>query len=76
MRRVPYVILIPVALFMALQPIGQQPHLMEKLLMLMSGTLRRPIDIFDLFLHGTPLVLLVWKVVGDLKSRTGKQEHR
>jgi hypothetical protein len=69
MRRIPYSVLIVLAVLMALQPIGQQPHLIEKLGMLASGTLRRPIDIFDLFLHGTPLALLVWKVVGDLRSR-------
>ncbi len=76
MRRIPYSVLIVLALLMALQPIGQQPHLVEKLGMLASGTLRRPIDIFDLFLHGTPLVLLVWKVVGDLKAkRDGRAER-
>ena len=69
MRHIPYVLLVPVALFMALAPLGEQSHLLEKLLMLAGGTLRRPIDIFDLLLHGTPLVLLVWKGVTDLAAR-------
>jgi len=69
MRRLPYALLIPVALFMALAPLGQQAHLVEKLGMLVAGTLRRPIDIFDLFLHGTPLALLLWKVGTDLVAR-------
>jgi len=54
---------------MALAPFGQQPHLVEKLRMLATLTLRRPLDIFDLLLHGTPLALLAWKVVRDLTSR-------
>jgi len=74
MRRLPYALLVPFALFMALAPFGQQAHLAEKLGMLAAGTLRRPIDIFDLFLHGTPLALLVWKVVSDLAARRTSRE--
>lgn len=41
-------------------PVGApQPHLIEKIGMLMSGTLHRPIDIFDLFMHGTPALLAI-----------------
>lgn len=76
MRHIPYRLLVPVALFMAIAPIGQQSHLVEKLLLLAGGTLRRPIDIFDLLLHGTPLVLLVLKGVGDLVARRATRETR
>jgi hypothetical protein len=38
-------------------------HLWEKLKMLFAGALTRPIDIFDLFLHGAPVVLLGWKLL-------------
>ena len=31
--------------------------------MLFAGTLVRPIDVFDLFLHGTPMLILVLKMV-------------
>jgi hypothetical protein len=75
MRKISYVILIPVALLMAIQPIGQQPHLVEKLRMLVAGSLRRPVDIFDLALHGTGLVLLTWKIVSDLSARRTKREQ-
>lgn len=75
MRRIPYRFLVPAALFMALQPLGQRPHLVEKLLMLVGGTLRRPIDIFDLALHGTLLVLLAWKLVQDLSARRAPPEQ-
>jgi hypothetical protein len=30
--------------------------------MLANGQLTRPIDVFDLFLHGTPVVLLALKL--------------
>lgn len=37
--------------------------------MLFAGTLSRPIDIFDLFLHGVPLVLLVLKLMRSASQR-------
>ena len=60
---IPLVVLLPVAVILALAPFQPEPHLWEKLKMLADGTLSRPIDIFDLFLHGTPLVLLVLKLL-------------
>ncbi|NOZ38027.1 MAG: RND transporter [Gammaproteobacteria bacterium] len=54
--------LIFIAVFMALAPFGAQSHLLEKLNMLFSGELQRPIDIFDLFLHGTPIILVLLKL--------------
>lgn len=52
-----------IALLMGLAPFSPEPHLWQKLKMLADGTLARPIDIFDLFLHGTPVVLLSAKLV-------------
>jgi hypothetical protein len=46
-------------------PIKPMPHVVEKILMLKNGTLHRPMDIFDLFFHLIPLVLLVLKLVKD-----------
>ncbi len=37
------------------------PHVVEKLIMLKNGTLKRPMDIFDLFFHLIPLILLIIK---------------
>ena len=51
-----------IAVLLGLAPFNP-PHLFEKLGMLFSGTLTRPIDIFDLFMHGTPVVLLVLKLM-------------
>ncbi len=47
-----------VALLLALAPFSSEPHLWQKLKMLADGSLERPVDIFDLFLHGAPLLLL------------------
>jgi hypothetical protein len=37
--------------------------------MLLQGTLSRPIDIFDLFLHTTPLVVLAVRLWRDAQRR-------
>lgn len=50
------------AVFLAVLPLRSTPHLVEKLGMLMDGSLQRPIDIFDLFMHGTPSVLLIMRL--------------
>lgn len=42
------------------------PHIWEKLVMLSKGELRRPLDWFDLVLHGTPWVLLILKALYSL----------
>ncbi len=59
--RIPYGPLILVAIVLGLAPFVPEPHLWEKLKMLAHGDLRKPIDIFDLFLHATPLLLLALK---------------
>jgi hypothetical protein len=50
---------------MLVAPIKPMPHVIEKILMLTNGTLSRPLDIFDLFYHLFPLMLLALKVVND-----------
>lgn len=54
--------LVLVALLLGLAPYQPEPHLVEKLRMLFQGTLRKPIDIFDLIMHGTPVVLVALKI--------------
>jgi hypothetical protein len=53
----------PMALLLALLPFFPEPHLWQKLKMLAAGTLERPIDIFDLFLHGALLIPLSVKLI-------------
>lgn len=60
---IPMTLLLPIAVVLALAPFTPEPHLWEKLKMLAAGELVRPIDIFDLFLHGTPLLLVVLKLL-------------
>ena len=54
--------LVVVCLTLGLAPFTPEPHLLEKLRMLTEGELTRPIDIFDLVLHGTPWILLILKL--------------
>lgn len=67
--RIPLLLLLPLALWLAVAPVVPEPHLLEKLRMLAQGSLRRPIDIFDLLLHGVPLVLLAVRLVRWLRQR-------
>lgn len=46
---------------MGLAPFMPEPHLWQKMNMLISGELSKPIDIFDLIMHGTPGILLLLK---------------
>ena len=55
--------LLVVAVFFALAPFKPEPHLFEKLRMLSEGVLSRPVDIFDLFMHSFPLVLLAIRLI-------------
>jgi len=61
--KIPLLPLTMIALLLGLAPMAPQPHVVEKLTMLTQGVLSKPIDIFDLFLHGTPIVLLILKLV-------------
>lgn len=60
--RVPLGIFLAIALTLGLAPFVPEPHVWEKLKMLFAGELSRPIDIFDLFLHGVPWLLLGLKL--------------
>ena len=61
--RIPLPFFAVLAIAMGLAPFYPQPHLVEKLGMLITGNLSRPIDIFDLFWHGLFPVLLILKLV-------------
>ncbi|CAK8718152.1 RND transporter [Candidatus Electrothrix laxa] len=52
-----------VALVLGLAPFVPEPHFFEKIRMLAAGSLVRPIDIFDLFYHGAPLIALLLKLI-------------
>ena len=48
LKDIPYTLLIPAALLIGLAPFVPEPHLLEKLRMLLHGDLRRPLDILSL----------------------------
>ena len=60
--KVPWMVIILLCLTLGLAPY-KPPHIIEKLQMLFQGRLVRPIDWFDLILHGTPWILLVLKLL-------------
>ena len=70
--KIPLGILVLSALFLGLAPFTPEPHLVEKLRLLSQGSLQRPIDIFDLLLHGTPVLLLLLKLVREAVLRVNR----
>ncbi len=66
--KIPYTFLIIIAVIMLLAPFKPMPHVVEKLIMLKNDVLTRPIDIFDLFYHLIPTILLAIKIVRDVRN--------
>jgi len=66
--KISYSILIIFSVMMILAPFKPMPHVVEKLIMLKNGALNKPIDIFDLFFHLSPIILLIMKVIKDHQS--------
>jgi hypothetical protein len=60
--RLPWIWLLLLAAWMAVAPVTPEPHLVEKLRLLARGALVRPLDIFDLVMHATPLLLVALKL--------------
>jgi hypothetical protein len=60
---IPLNLLIVAALLLGLAPFVPEPHLFEKVRMLVQGTLTRPLDIFDLLFHASLPLLLVAKLI-------------
>jgi len=66
--KIPYSILIVFAVVMLLAPFKPMPHVLEKLIMLKNGTLTKPIDIFDLFFHLVPTIILLLKIYRNFST--------
>ncbi len=64
--QIPWPIAIILALTLGLAPF-RPPHVVEKLQMLFRGTLVRPVDWFDLALHGVPWLIVILKGAFALK---------
>ena len=59
--RLPWWIVGFMVLTLGLAPFSPEPHIWEKLKMLMAGELRQRLDWFDLGLHSVPWVLAIVK---------------
>ncbi|WP_339132931.1 MAG: RND transporter [Candidatus Electrothrix sp. GW3-4] len=72
----PWAPLLVVALVVGGAPFLPEPHLVEKMRMVIAGTLKRPIDIFDFFYHGLPLALLFFKLIRLVNRMDKKKSGR
>ncbi len=71
--RIPILWLVGIAVYLAGAPLVPEPHLVEKWRMLLQGRLSQAIDIFDVFLHTLPMVVLVMRLWRDAQRR--RQGH-
>lgn len=62
LNKIPLSLLIVLSLTLGLAPFTPEPHLWEKLRLLAAAELVRPVDMFDLLLHGAPWILLILKL--------------
>lgn len=75
LKGIPYVVLIGGSVLMAVLPFSGESHLLEKLGMLMGGGLSKPVDIFDLLMHSSPMVLLAAKFILEQKSKKSAKDQ-
>ncbi|KAF0171342.1 MAG: hypothetical protein FD162_3067 [Rhodobacteraceae bacterium] len=61
--QIPLSILVVACLTLGLAPFVPEPHIWEKLKMLVAGELVKPVDMFDLALHAAPFVVLGLKLL-------------
>ncbi len=67
LTRIPWWMVVVACLTLGLAPF-RPPHVWEKLILLSHGQLIRPVDWFDLLMHGAPWLLLAAKLVAPLLS--------
>ena len=63
LAKIPYDSLLIMGLLLGLAPFFPEPHLVEKIKWLFTGHPFRPIDVFDLFFHSAPVILLFTKII-------------
>ncbi len=69
--RIPWFVLVLAAILLGTAPLRPEPHLWQKLKTLANGTRLRPIDVFDLAMHGAPVALLALEFVREATLRRG-----
>ena len=67
--KIPLSVLLILCATLGLAPFVPEPHIWEKLKMLVAGELTRGIDIFDLFMHGAPWLILIAKGLREFSGR-------
>jgi hypothetical protein len=68
LNSIPFSVVVILCLTLGLAPFLPEPHIWEKLKMLLSGTLIEPVDFFDLLMHAFPFILLGLKLMMPKKS--------
>jgi hypothetical protein len=64
-HQLPWFVVVLACLTLGLAPF-RPPHIVEKLQMLREGTLKRPLDWFDLLYHSLPFFVLFAKVAVEI----------
>ena len=59
---IPISFVLLACLTLGLAPFFPEPHIWEKLKMLFAGDLSKPVDIFDMLMHGVPWLVLLAKL--------------
>jgi hypothetical protein len=73
--QIPLGVIIILCATLGLAPFSP-PHVVEKLLMLANGNLVRPVDWFDLLLHGAPWLFLILKIAAFSMQQRNKPETK
>ena len=60
--KLPITWLALIAGWLAVAPLFPEPHLVEKIRMLVQGSFVRAVDVFDLLMHSMPLLLLILRL--------------
>jgi hypothetical protein len=61
--QIPISLIVLACLTLGLAPFVPEPHIWEKLKMLVAGNLVKPVDIFDLLMHAAPFAVLGLKLL-------------
>ena len=61
--QIPISLIVLACLTLGLAPFFPEPHVWEKLKMLVAGDLVKPVDVFDLLMHAAPFAVLGLKLL-------------
>ena len=61
--QIPISLIVLACLTLGLAPFFPEPHIWEKLKMLVAGDSVKPVDVFDLLMHSAPFAVLGLKLL-------------